>query len=372
MKVAVLSSHTPSLFWFRIDMMKAFVACGWEVVAIGQSPESAWREKFNGFGIVYRQIFIERNGMNPLKDIRMLNALIDLLKKEMPDKIFTYQAKTIIYGGLAAHKCKIDEVYSLIAGLGSVFRGKGVKNKILRMVLKYEYKIACRYSRAVFFQNIDDRNVFLDEKIVPMNKAVIINGSGVNLEKFVPTKLPDKTAFLFIGRLLKDKGVCEYLEACKAIKSEFPDIRCLLVGPFDSNPSAITPVELQMYIDSRIVEYFGEQEDVRRFIDQCSVYVLPSYHEGIPKTVLEAMASGRAIITTDAPGCRETVEDGVNGFLVPIRDLHSLITKMRYFIDTSEASQKMGERSRRMAEDRFDVHKINESILSTMGISSLM
>lgn len=231
-----------------------------------------------------------------------------------------------------------------------------------------EYKIALKNSKAVMFQNRDDLSAFVREGIVRKDKCRIINGSGVDVEKFTVMPVPEEPAFLMITRLIRDKGAGEYLDACRLIKKKNPAVRCLLVGPYDTNPSAVTPAELQNYIDDGSVEYFGEQEDVRPFIEQASVFVLPSYHEGTPKTVLESMACGRAIITTDAPGCRETVTDGVNGFLVPVRDAGAVAEKMLQFIDNPELAVRMGLRGRKLAEEKYDVNKVNESIMEIMNI----
>ena len=171
-----------------------------------------------------------------------------------------------------------------------------------------------------------------------------------------------------IARLIKDKGVIEYLEACREIKKQFPNCRCLLVGPFDTNPSAIQLEELQRYIEDNVVEYFGEQDDVRPYIEQSSVFVLPSYHEGTPKTVLEAMAMGRAIITTDAPGCRETVKDGENGYLIPVKDTQILVERMKFVIENPDKSAEMGQKGRQIVETKYDVDKVNQSILEIMDI----
>jgi len=368
MKIAVLSSHTPSLFWFRLDLMKDLIMHGHEVYALGQEAEEKWGDKFLAYGIKYRKISVERNGINPFNDVKTYMQLRRFFKAENPDKIFSYQAKTIIYGNLAAHAAGISEIYPLIAGLGSIFRGDGFKNSIIRAILKAQYRLACKVSKKVFFQNNDDKDEFVINGIVEEGKAVIINGSGVNLDKFKPEPLPETPAFLFIGRLIKDKGVMEYLEACRRIKRENPEVRCLLVGPYDSNPSALKPDDLKPFIDQGIVEYFGEQSDVRPYIRQCSIYVLPSYHEGTPKTVLEAMAAGRAIITTDAPGCRETVTDGYNGFLVPIKNIDCLSKKMKFLIDDYAACQLMAERSIQIAKDKYDVNIINKSIMQTMNL----
>lgn len=368
MKIAVLSSHTPSLFWFRMDMMKAFIKNGHSVIALGPEAESNWAKRFSENGVRYQQFFVERTGINPFSDLKTYYELSEFMKKEKPDKIFTYQAKTIVYGGLAAKANDIRDVYPLIAGLGSIFRGVGFRNKIIKTIMKLEYYLACKASQKVFFQNNDDKNEFLDNKLVREDKIVIVNGSGVNLEKFKAEPLPSKPAFLFIGRLIKDKGVMEYLEACKKVKAIYPEVRCMLVGPYDSNPSALQPKELQPFLDAHIVEYFGEQSDVKPYLKQCSTYVLPSYHEGTPKTVLEAMATGRSIITSNAPGCKETVVDGYNGFLVPIKDINSLADRMKTLIENEELNLTMAERSLKIARDKYDVSLVNKSIMMAMGL----
>ncbi|MGD6942436.1 glycosyltransferase family 4 protein [Cytobacillus gottheilii] len=368
MKIAVLSSHTSSLFWFRMDMMKDFVENGHTVIALGSEPETEWKEKFKKYNIDYRQLYVERNGINPFKDLKTLRCLYTFMKKEKPDKVFAYQAKTIVYGSIAAKITGVSEVYPLIAGLGSIFRGEGLKNKIVKSIMKIEYWIACKFSKKVFFQNQDDRNEFIQNGLLKGDKTVIINGSGVDLERFKPTPFPDEPAFLYIGRLIKDKGIMEYLEACKKIKEKHPKVRCLLVGPFDSNPSALKPDELEPYIESSVIEYFGEQTDVRPYISQCNTYILPSYHEGTPKTVLEAMAMGRPIITSDAPGCRETVNEGLNGYLIKVKDIKGLTNKMEYLINNPEIGKSMGQESAKIAREKYDVKVVNQSIIQTMGL----
>ena len=367
MKILVLSSHTPSLMWFRLDMMLEFQKQGCEVVAVGNEDETTWISEFGKFGINYKQAFIQRNGTNPIKDLKTLKSLRRIIQEEKPDKIFAYNAKTVIYGGIAAHKEKV-ETYSLIAGLGSVFMGKGFKNKLVQRILVSEYKKSLKHSENVFFQNNDDVDTFLKKQMVKKEQIVMLHGSGVNLNKFVIQEFPNKFGFLFIGRLIKDKGIFEYLEACKIVKAKYPEVRCLLVGPFDSNPSALKEEELKPYIDENIIEYFGEQKDVRPYLAQCNVFVLPSYREGTPKTVLEAMASYKAIITTDVPGCKETVINGKNGYLVPAREFTELAEKMVELYENPSLINEMALKGRKMAEDTFDVKKINNIIVSTMGL----
>ena len=368
MRIAVLSSHTPSLFWFRIDMMQSFIDRGHEVFALGNEAEDDWKERFADKGIIYRQINVQRNGTNPLKDLKSVGSIKGVLAQIMPDKIFTYQAKTIIYGTIAANKLGITEVYPLIAGMGSLFLNDNLKTKVIRKILMTEYRYSMRNCRTVFFQNTDDDMVFRKAKAINKQETVLLKGSGVNLEWFTVQPMPEKFAFLCISRLIRDKGVYEYLEACEIIKKNNPEIRCLLVGPFDSNPTSLKPEELQRFIDKGVIEYFGEQTDVVPYFAQCSVFVLPSYREGTPKTVLEAMSCGRATITTDAPGCRETVDHNVNGVLVPVKSVEKLAEAMQFMIDNPNRVAEMAAEGRKKAVELFDVNKVNEKICQTMGI----
>ena len=366
MKILVLSSNTNSLIQFRLDMMKSFQSRGYTVVAAGDAPEEEWSDYFSAMGIRYRQIFVQRNGMNPKNDLKTLSSIKKLLQEERPDKIFAYQAKSIVYGGAAAKQLRIKEFYSLIAGVGSIFVSKGIKIKIVRAILSLQYRHAMNKAPIVFFQNNDDVELFLKKKIVKRSQVCVINGSGVNLDIFTPMPLPEQTAFLSVSRLIKDKGVREYLSAARIVKERYPHTRFMLVGPFDSNPSAIKPEELKPYIDDNVIEYFGEQRDVRPYLGQCSVFVLPSYREGVPKTVLEAMASQRAIITTDAPGCRDTVIDGENGYLVPVGDAVALADKMIELLNSPDQIAVMAKKGRRIAEEKYDVNKINKNICDAM------
>ena len=368
MKIAVLVCYNPTLVNFRLDMMLEIVRLGHQVVAIGNESDGKWSRILQPYGIEYRYIKMQRNGLNPVWDFVSFVQLVKLLKKEKPDRVFTSQAKMVLYGGLAAHLLGIRDVYPLIAGLGSIFLSNGLKGSILKKILMSGYRLSLRRSPSVFFQNKDDASFFIDNRIVPSDKIVFLNGSGVNLEKFAEQPLPETFGFLCVCRIIRDKGVLEYLSACRMVKKQHPDIRCLLVGPFDSNPSALKPGELQPYIDDESIEYFGEQTDVRPYLAQCSVYVLPSYREGTPKSVLEAMSCGKAIITTDAPGCRETVIDGKNGFLVPVKDDKAIAEKMLFLFQNPDVCAQMGHASRRTAEQKFDVRLVNQVILQTMRI----
>lgn len=365
--IVVLSSHTPSLFWFRIDMMKEFINCGYKVYAFGNEAEKKWGKKFKEIDIQYCQIEVNRNSVNPIHDIKTLLSIKQRLSEVMPEKVFTFQAKTVIYGTIAANSLGITEVYPLIAGIGSAFLSDGLKARLVRFIMTALYRWSLKDCPAVFFQNRDDEEIFRKNRIIRNQSIVFIHGSGVNTEKFNVLQMPDKTGFLCISRLIRDKGVYEYLEACKKIRERYPETRCLLVGPYDTNPSALKQEEIKRFIEVG-VEYYGEQEDVRPYLAQCSVFVLPSYREGTPKSNLEAMACGRAVITTDAPGCKETVHNEKNGFLVPVKDVDAIFEKMKWYIENPEEASRMGKIGRQMVENIFDVRKVNESICKGMGL----
>ncbi|MRR34523.1 glycosyltransferase family 1 protein [bacterium] len=371
MKVLIISGYTKSLLWFRIDFMDELVAAGHEVTALGSDDDDQYRQAFRQHGVDYESFSVSRNGISPFGDLRTYRELLRALRRLRPDKVFVYQAKPIVYGCVAARRAGVSDVYPLVAGLGSVFRSEGLRNRLIRIVLTLQYRQAFAVSKKVFVQNSDDESALVAQRIVSRDQTVMLNGSGVNLEKYASGPLPQDAAFIFVGRLIRDKGVVEYLEACAQIVSKYPGTRCFLVGPFDTNPSALSPGDLAPYLAEGKIEYCGEQEDVRPFIERSSVFVLPSYHEGTPKSVLEAMAMGRAVITTDAPGCRETVTEGVNGFLVPPRQVGELVDRMERFIREPGLRERMGQEGRRIAEEKYDVHKVNQVILSTMGLDTV-
>lgn len=368
MRIMVMTSHSPSLFWFRLDMMRSFIKKGHEVMAVGNEKECKWCEKLKKYNILYRKIDISRNSLNPIKDLHTIKSIKNIIREYNPDKIFTYQAKTVVYGGIAANQLGITEVYPLIAGVGSLFLSNKLKTRLVRKITIMGYRIAMKKSPAVFFQNKEDENNFIKAKVIKNQKVVFLRGSGVNLTRFYQQPMPETMGFLCTCRLIRDKGIFEYIEACKIIKANNPNVRCLLLGPFDSNPTSIKPDELNRFIDEGIIEYFGEKEDVIPYLKQCCVFVLPSYREGTSKAVLEAMSSGKAIITTDAPGCVETIDDGVNGIMVPVKNVKRLASAMQYMIDNPEQLKKMANQSRKKAEELFDVKKVNKAICEAMGI----
>lgn len=368
MKIAVVSAYTKSHAGIRADLIRSFVERGHEVLVLGGDPEDEWRELFASRGCRYRRFFVHRTGTNPLQDLKTVKSLRELYEEESPDKVFTYHAKGNIYGSIAAHLAGTSEIYSLVAGLGTVFRDNPDSFSLVRFIMSIEYKLALKYAKKVFFQNNDDRALFAEKGIVDLGKTTIINGSGVDLEGFAFTTPPEDMSFLFVGRLIKDKGIREFIDAAKIVKSEFPSVRFDIVGDIDDNPTSLRSEELAVFRREGIVNFCGPQDNVVPFYQKNSVFVLPSYHEGTPRSALEALSVGRPVILTDAPGCREVVQDSINGFMIPIRDAVSLAEAMKRFIETPELVHTMGKESRAIAEEKYDVNKVNEIICNTMGI----
>ncbi|NPV29982.1 MAG: glycosyltransferase family 4 protein [Firmicutes bacterium] len=367
-RVLIISHYARSLLNFRGELIRTLTELGHEVTTLG--PEAGFEEKLKALGAGYIQIPLERTGLNPLRDFSTLLALVLEMKKLKPDVVFSYAVKPVIYGSLAARVAGVPAVCSMITGVGSVFLEESGRYILLARLVKLLYKAALRSNRVVFFQNPDDISLFRETGLLPAKcRVVLVNGSGVDVERFSYVEPPVKPlSFLLIARLIWHKGIREYVEAARLLKSRYPEVSFKLLGPLDTNPSAIGKKEVEAWVAEGVIEYLGETDDVRPYLAACSVYVLPSYREGTPRSVLEAMAVGRPVITTDSPGCRETVKDGVNGFLVPVKNSVALAEAMERFILNPEIIVEMGKKSREIAEQKYDVHRVNQVILEAMGL----
>lgn len=367
MEVLILSSHAQSIFFYRKNMINAMQENGHQVIVAAPEKKDSVKEDFEKINVEYKEIkFLNKTGTNPLKDLLALFYLFILIRKIKPDRIFTYQAKTNIYGTLAARMAFIKDIYIFMGGLGSVIRNENPS--IVQKILKLQYKVSFSAAKKVFVQNNDDLDLLVDNNILTKNKVTMINGSGVNLNYFKQKKIKNENTFLLIARIIRDKGIMEYIKAAEIVKDKYPDADIQLLGYFDTNPTAIKKETIKKYEDKNIINYLGSTDDVRPYLENTFVFVLPSYHEGTPKSVLEAMAVGRAIITTDAPGCRETVIEGENGFLIPVKNYEKLAEKMIWMLENREQAKKMGEKSREICKNKFDVKKVNADILSTMEL----
>lgn len=373
-KFLLIAGFAESLIAFRKPLIVALLNKGLEVHVA--APELSANPKIiselTELGVVAHDIPLQRAGMNPLADLRALLALWQLMRQVKPRYVLGYTIKPVIYGTLAAWLARVPQRFALITGLGFAFIGEEDNQRSrVRAVVQGLYRAALRHCHTVFFQNPDDEALFLQLKIVSTNaNTFVVNGSGVDVSEFEVAPFVEQPAlrFLLIGRLLGDKGVREYVQAAEQIKQRYPATQFDLVGWIDANPNTITQVELDQWIAAGTVNFLGRLNDVRSAIKDCSVYVLPSYREGTPRTVLEAMAMGRAVITTDAPGCRETVVDGDNGFLITVKDADALAQAMLRFIEQPELIAQMGKRSRFIAEDKYDVHKVNAQMLKGMNL----
>lgn len=373
MKFLVIAGFPDSLIQFRGALLDSLLACGLSVVvAAPDLPEgSAVRKLLEAKGIKAHDIPLTRTGMNPVADFITLIYLRRLMLRVRPDFVLGYTIKPVIYGSLAARLAGVPRSFALITGLGYAFtgsHGRGLRGVVRSLALRL-YRLALRGSSKVFFQNPDDEALFRNLGLLTASKpSCVLNGSGVDLARFCVARFPQALSFLLIARLLGDKGIREYAEAARLLRSKYPSVVFRLVGWIDSNPDAIRQDELDGWVRDGTLDYLGRLEDVRNAIADCSVYVLPSYREGTPRTVLEAMAMGRPVITTDAPGCRETVVDGDNGFLVPVKSVEELAEAMTRFIEDPELARRMGSRSRLIAEEKYDVRRVNAVMLREMGV----
>lgn len=368
--VVVLASYAPSLTKFRGSLLAEMVRRGWRVTAVAPDIDAGVALDLIRMGVEVEPIILARTGLNPFADLIYCRAVRRLLRRLGPDVLLAYTIKPVIWGLLAAQAAKVPRCVALITGLGFAFTdgtGGGVKRLLIVAMASNLYRLALRRADRVLFQNPDDRDLFLERDLLrDQGQIAVVDGSGVDLDHYSPAPLPDAPVFLMIGRLLGAKGVREYATAAVALKARYPHARFQLVGWRDPGPDTVDEDELQAWIDGGI-EYLGRLDDVRPAIAAARIYVLPSYREGTPRSVLEAMAMGRPVVTTDAPGCRETVVEGGNGLKVPPRDAAALEAAMEWLILHPEQAAAMGQASLERVRARYDVHRVNAQILSAVS-----
>jgi glycosyltransferase involved in cell wall biosynthesis len=368
----LVASFPDSIIQFRGQLIKSLLNSGCKVhIAVpGLDPGSEIFIKLNMLGVVVHDIPLQRTGVNPVRDLHLLFVLYKLINRINAKYVLSYTVKPVIYSTLASWFARVPNRFALITGLGYAFTGEPTgPRRLLRRFIQNLYRFSLSCADKVFFQNPDDELLFRELGLLKSSvPSCVVNGSGVDVSEYQVSPLPSQPVFLLIARLLGDKGVREYAAAAMQVRSHYPSARFLLVGWIDDNPDAISQFELDAWVESGVIEYLGKLSDVRSAINQSSIYVLPSYREGTPRTVLEAMAMGRAIITTDAPGCRETVVDGDNGFLVPVRNVPMLVETMLDLASNPEVVAHMGARSRLIAEKKYDVHNVNAIMLREMGL----
>ncbi len=367
----MLSSYSPSLINFRKEMLSSFVETGCEVHAVGPEMPLDTKQQLEEMDCVPEEIQLQRTGLNPLSDITTLYRLCRMFRRTKPDIFLGYTIKPVVYGTLAAWLARVPKRVALVTGLGISFNfdDRGLKGLAMR-VARGLYKTAIRKSHLVLFQNPDDLQRFRDLGFIKNQEVGIVNGSGVDISRFSPQPLPEKPVYLLVARLLEEKGVRDFVEAAAIVKEELPESRFLIAGFLDKGPSAITEAELNSWIESGTIEFLGMLKDIRPAFEQSNVFVLPSYYgEGTPRTILEAMAMQRPVITCDTTGCREPIEDGESGILVSPKSPRELATAMIRLGGESQLRVRMAKRGREIAEERYDVHKVNASINEYLGLS---
>lgn len=367
LRVLIIAGYTRSLLKFRGDLIRDMIAKGHEVHACAPEPDEGGL--LRDLGVAFHQLSMKRTGTNPFADLRLKNEYQKLITEVKPDLLFCYTIKPNIYGAMAGKKANVKRIVIMVTGLGNTFVSvKGIKRKLLRAIVIHLYRKAANACSCVIFQNPDDRGEFVDMRIVCEEKTALVNGSGVNMAYYAPTPLPNEPVFLMVSRLLREKGVPEYLEAARMVKNERSSARFLLVGPYENNEYALNEADLQPYVQDGSIEYLGETKDVRPYYEMASVVALPSYREGTPRTVLEAMACGRAVIATDVPGCRETVVHQKTGLLIPARDRQALASAMVWMIDHPQEAKDMGQAGLAYCREKYEVGEVNAHMLAILQL----
>jgi glycosyltransferase involved in cell wall biosynthesis len=375
MRIGLITSQAFSLVNFRGPLIRHWVARGIEVHAFAPDYSEETRAAVHELGAKPVDFSMARASIQPLRDVRDFVGLIKLIRRLRPDATMAYFVKPVIYGTLAARIAGIRRRYVLIEGAGYLFcelpGGVSAKIRILRRIVTHMYGIALSGALKVFFLNSDDLDLFNELKLVSARQSVLLGGIGVELDRYVPVEhRPGPLTFLLAARLLVPKGVRDYVAAARRVRGQYANVRFVLLGSPDLNPASVTDKELMEWQSEGVVEWYPQVSDVRPWLSAASVFVLPSwYREGVPRSIQEAMASGLPIVTTDVPGCRDTVEDGVNGFLVPPHRPDLLAAALISFIEEPTLLASMGTASRRRAEAHFDAHEVNDRLSSHMGLA---
>jgi glycosyltransferase involved in cell wall biosynthesis len=367
-RIVLLGAYAPSLINFRGPLIAEMARRGHEVFALAPDLDSEIAGQLRALGATPISISLRRASMNPLRAVQSARRIRAIFRGIRPDAVFAYTITPIVLGAAPARAVGA-RFFPIVTGLGYAFLpSAGPLRVLMRLSASLLYRRAFRSARIAFFQNDDDLADFKRIGILKKGlRTVLIAGSGVDLVQFKKQPVPTEMIFLMIARFLKAKGILEYGKAAARLKKDFPEVVFRLAGWFDQSPDAVQKADLEQ-IALAGVDCLGKLDDVRPSLADCAVYVLPSYREGTPRSVLEAMAVGRAIITTDAPGCRETVLEGRNGFLVPPMNADALYLAMRRFIENPSLAATMGPASRQLAEEKFDVVNVNRVILEHAGL----
>jgi glycosyltransferase involved in cell wall biosynthesis len=371
----MIGTEANCILGFRGSLIKELIVKGYEVYAFAIDYSDAQRKLLKSLGAVPVDYVLSRSGLNVLVDLKTMFQLKAMLEVIKPDIVLSYFVKPVIYGTVAARLASVPIRIAMLEGLGYAHtasqNGYGLKKRILQVVQGFLFTISFKFATKVVFLNPDDPNDLSKMTLFSKSKVEILGGIGLELLDY-PYSKPDMDKpirFIFVARLLVEKGIYQLIEAIKLVQKKYPNTELVVLGGLDEgNPAGLTKRDLKNLIKQEIIIYPGQVSNVSEWLGDSHIFVLPSYREGVPRSTQEAMAVGRPILTTDVPGCRETVVDGENGFLVPAFDVEKLTKKMMWFVEHPEQIESMGLESRRIAEERFDVHKVNASMLKIMGL----
>lgn len=374
--IVFIGTIASSIYDFRADLIRSLLKQGHQIYAFTSQYNAEDINKIEQLGAIPVTYTLNRGGLNPLADIVATYQLFKKIKHINPDVVFSYFSKPVIFGTLAAKLAKVPCVIGMLEGLGYTFteqpEGLSHKIKFIRYIQVFLYKIALPMLDQIIFLNPDDPKDLLETYSIKVKKVVILGGIGLNLQEYPYQPVDDISLpikFLFIGRLLKEKGIHEFVQAAKLVKKQYPKTQFTILGQIDTfNIGALQQSELNDLIASNVVHYLGWVNNVKDWITNSHVFVLPSYREGVPRSTQEAMAIGRAIITTDVPGCRETVIQNRNGFIIPRWDSKALAENMIYFIENPKQIRFMGDESHKIALDKFDVEQVNQRLQNILGV----
>lgn len=362
MKILLICPRSKVFVNFRKKLIEKLQELGHQVCGI--AFDNIYEKEISSKGVEFHYFKDSNRSINPFKIMTLKKRYAREIKAINPDLIFTFMLKPNIYGVQGAKLAGYDNIYSMVEGAGDVFNNDGFIWRLIRKFVCHGYKKAFKYSKAVFFLNNNDINEFIERGLVSREQCVLITGIGVDLKRFEMAPIENYNTFLMISRLMPAKGVFEYCEAAKIVKQKYTNAHFQLLGL----PCSIKEKDLKRYIEAGIVEYLGVAEDVRPYIRACSVHVLPTYYrEGLVMVNMEAAAMGRAVITTDNIGAKETVVDGHSGFLVKSKDIQAIAEKMIYFLGNPEKIHEMGNNARKYAEKHFNGDIINDKICKIIG-----
>lgn len=381
MKIIVLGNQAKAMSNFWSVLIRHMRRAGHEVVCCAPPGDADAEAALAAQGARLRHYPLDRKGLNPLSDLRTTRALYSLFKQEKPDLLFASTIKPVIYGCMAARAAGVPHIYATITGLGYAFEADTFFKKCVNRLGRLLYGAALSGAEGIFFQNQDDITVFRQSGILGSGARVLTaRGTGVDTKRFAPSPFPDYSdqgrlsgppVFLLVARLLEAKGLPEYAEAARLLKVRYPEARFQVLGPPEKGLGSVSMEQMQSWQQQGCIEYLGETRDVRQYVEAAHVLVLPSWREGTPTSIMEGMSMGRPAVVTDAPGCREVVRNGVNGYLVPVRNPQALAGAMEAFITRPEDIARMGRAGRELAVNEFDAEKVAARILEDMHVPAI-